>query len=216
MPPRTTQKSHRPRAQIESWLPLGIRIACCVSEIDRWTPFPLGAILAERSSPSRVRSAAPIGAPWTAPGRSTNTSQQEEKAGTESILSARTNLRWSANARPMDLSGWEDTDARRPQSAQGLNARNSGPAFSSVGEILLLTLPFIGRRHRRSLPGESESRRGGNGRLGLRPNGRQRPSAVGFGCTSSFEANSRGRGPRFPWSWSALLQARPTLRGGKP
>src|SRR5215469_7214941 len=141
MPPRTTQKSHRPRAQIEPWLPLGIRIACCVSEIDRrWTPFPLGAILAERSSPCRVRFAAPIGAPWTAV--LTNTSQQEGKAGTESILSA-ANQSPPVGRAAMDLSGWEHTDAQTPSTRPGAECPQPGPGFQLGGEILLLTFPFI-------------------------------------------------------------------------
>jgi hypothetical protein len=48
----------------------GTKMADHLSPIFR-TAFPSSAIISERSSPSRVRFAAPNnGAPWTAPGRS--------------------------------------------------------------------------------------------------------------------------------------------------
>src|SRR6266852_8235274 len=61
-------------SQIELWLTHAhrIRFACCASEIESspHLSFPSSSIIAERSSPSRGRCAAPCGAPLTAPGRS--------------------------------------------------------------------------------------------------------------------------------------------------
>ena len=61
-------------SQIELWLTHAhrIRFACCASEIESspHLSFPSSSIIAERSSPSRGRCAAPYGAPLTAPGRS--------------------------------------------------------------------------------------------------------------------------------------------------
>ena len=60
-------------SQIEPWLTHSATVSLArVSEIDSESRicFPSCSILSERSSPSRVRNAAPFGAPWTAPGRS--------------------------------------------------------------------------------------------------------------------------------------------------
>src|ERR1700680_4216729 len=60
-------------SQIEPWLTHSASVSLArVSEIDPESRicFPSSSILSERSSPSRVRNAAPFGAPWTAPGRS--------------------------------------------------------------------------------------------------------------------------------------------------
>ena len=73
MPPRITEKSYRPRASDRTMV--DTRSACSrFRNRPKSTPLlSLLSIISERSSPSRVRSAAPHGAPWAAPGRSEQT-----------------------------------------------------------------------------------------------------------------------------------------------
>ena len=76
MPPRITEKSYRPRVSDRTMVDTRSAhpyLACSTFQKSIGVEhicFPSLFIISERSSPSRVRCAAPSGAPWTAPGRS--------------------------------------------------------------------------------------------------------------------------------------------------
>ena len=144
MPPRTTQKSHRPRAS--NRIMVATRHHVSLVAFQKSTAAGLLSLLApfSQNGPRRPGSAPPrlSARPGQLRPVLTNTSQQEGKAGTESILSARTNLRWSAQQCPMDLSGWEDTDARRPQTSPGAECRQLGSGFQLGGRNIALDIPF--------------------------------------------------------------------------
>src|SRR6266852_9431629 len=142
-------------SQIELWLTHAhrIRFACGASEIESspHLSFPSSSIIAERSSPSRGRCAAPYGAPLTAPGRSE-----------EHIPHKREREAWK-HRQPADLGnmmtlpGWEHTRplrgetvtrycaTTRRQSARGKGwmPRRIFARLQLDGELFLLTSPFI-------------------------------------------------------------------------
>ena len=92
MPPRTTEKSYRPRVSDRTMVDTRASVWLCPAFQNRpesLSGFPSSAMISERSSRSRVRFAAPIGAPLTAPGRSgedISIKRESQRAETSSRL----------------------------------------------------------------------------------------------------------------------------------
>jgi hypothetical protein len=130
MPPRTTEKSYRPRVSDRTMVDTQAQPSACPRFRNRprslGSAFPLPRSFQNGPEPSRVRIAAPTGAPLTAPDRSEQHSYTRE----------------SRDRKP-DTAIMAIPTTNQPTSAGGAGCQANCAWSGSEENLFLLTSPFI-------------------------------------------------------------------------
>jgi len=132
MPPRTTEKSYRPRVSDRTMVDTQAQPSACPRFRNRprslGSAFPLPRSFQNGPEPSRVRIAAPTGAPLTAPDRSEQHSYTRE----------------SRDRKP-DMAIMAIPTTNQPTSEGGAGCQANCAWSGSEENLFLLTSPFIER-----------------------------------------------------------------------